>query len=421
MKEKIVLALMVTALVCLVLSGDGNARIKIEITSSQGLMPIAISALDGPYGAEIANIVREDLAYTGLFNSISPDGFTEKPDEKFDLSRWTAIGAEAVLKGSVKLKDKDKIVISATLMDTSDGTALLNKEYEAGASLTRQLAHGLANDVYYRITGQKGVFRTKIAFVAWQKEGKSIYLMDWDGQRIRKTGITATAVFSPHWSSDGSTLAYSALRNGKWGIYVMDFNSSVEKTIYTTRGSLTVGDFFPSGKELAISSTSFGNPDIFRFKIATAELTKLTSSKGIEVSPSVSPDGLTIAFVSDRGGSPQIYLMGASGEAARRLTFDGAYNASPSWSPMADKIAFVGRHEGQNQIFVINPDGTGHKRLTASGVNEDPSFSPDGRFIVFSSSREGERGVYIMRADGEGQKRLTPKGIKAARPRWSPL
>jgi TolB protein len=300
-----------------------------------------------------------------------------------------------------------------------DGKEILRKEYKAAKGLQRPLAHAIANDIYFMLTGEKGVFRSRIAFIADGKGDRSIYIMDWDGNRVSTTGLKGNIILSPRWSKDGSKLVYSSEKNRQWGIYLLDFTNMTNRKIFAAKGTNMAGDFSPEGLDLIISSSKDGTPDLYTVNLKSGNAAKLSSSSGIDVSPAVSPDGKYIAFVSDKGGSPQIYIMRRDGTEVRRITFEGSYNTSPCWSPKGDKIVFSGRR-GTNQIFIVNPDGTELTQITTQGNNEDPSFSPDGRYITFTSDRDGFKGVYIMRSNGAAQKRISPRNMKAYGPRWSP-
>lgn len=398
--------------------GGVGAKVYIDITSPQTQLPIAIQELTGPYGKEISDIIRDDLEFTGFLFPLDRDAFIEQPHQEFDRQNWSVIGAEAVLKGQVEADGK--LTATVYLYDVFEARVILRKKYWTEKTMLRPLAHTIANDIYRELTGRQGIFRTTIAFVAKDKGLHGLYLMDWDGHRIRSLGIKRTAILSPHWSDDSTLLLYSAERKRQWGIYFLDFSKIKEKLIFTSGRTDMAGDFFPGGEEFALSSSRAGTPDIYIYNIPKSRLIRLTSERGIEVSPVVSPDGNTIAFVSDRGGSPQIYTMNKIGYNKKRLTFEGSYNTSPAWSPKGDMLAFSGRYEGKNQIFVIRSDGSEPTMLTKKGNNEDPSFSPDGRFIVFTSDRDGRKGIYIMRVNGEAQRRLTPKDTRAFAPRWSP-
>ncbi|MFI5294788.1 MAG: Tol-Pal system beta propeller repeat protein TolB [Thermodesulfovibrionales bacterium] len=397
---------------------SSEAKIYIDITSpSAKKVPIAIYELSGAGGKEISDVIRDDLVFTGLFTYVDSAAYIEPISQPFDPKNWTPLGVEAVVKGAVR--EDTKLTVSITLYDTSEGKAVLSKEYQAERSLLRQLGHTISNDIYGLLTGRPGVFRTRILFAGERRGEKDLYVMDWDGQRLRKLGLRSSLLLSPHWSADGTRAIYASERSRQWGIYLLDFLKMTEKRIFVSKGTNMAGDFFPKGNSFVFSSTKDGTPDLFTYNIDNGGLKKLTSTHGIEVSPSVSPDGQFIAFVSDRGGTPQIYVMRSDGSEVRRVSFEGNYNTSPCWSPNGDRIAFSGRR-GKNQIFIVKPDGSELTQLTDAGNNEDPSFSPDGRYIAFTSDRDRAKSVYIMRANGESQHRITPKDLRAFGPRWSP-
>lgn len=396
------------------------AKVYIDITSP-GLsrLPIAVQSFSD--GKEISDIVRDDLTFTGLFACIDETAQIERPDQPFSPANWRGLGAELVVKGRVTSPPGRKtmtVVVSAH--DVTSGSEVLKKEYSASSDLLRLLAHSIANDIYTLLTAQQGVFKTKIAFVGEKGGKKELYLMDWDGHRLRGLGVNGGVLLTPRWSSDGTRLLYSAERQRQWGFYLLDMNTMRERSIAFLKGLNMAGNFFPGNREFVFSSSKDGNSDIFTTDINGAHDRKIISSPWIDVSPVVSQDGSSIAFVSNRSGNPHIYVADKDGYGVRRLTFEGTYNTSPAWSPLGDRIAFVGRAGGRNHIFIIKTDGSALTQLTQKGNNEDPSFSPDGRYLVFTSDRDGSKGLYIMRINGEGERRITPKGLKASSPSWSP-
>ena len=396
-----------------------EAKIYIDITSPAfRKVPIAIAELSGPSGREISDIVRDDLDFSGIFLPLDREAFIEPPSQPFQPRNWSVLGADLVVKGTVK-GDKN-IAASVSLYDVVEGREIFRKEYTSETSLLRPLAHTISNDIYREITNTEGVFRTRIAYVVRRSDRDELSITDWDGHRQTLPGVRGAVLLGPRWSRDGSRLIYSSERNRQWGVYLLDFKKLSETRVFSSGGTNLAGDFFPDSDQIVLSSSKEGTPDIYTYSISRSRLVRLTSSRTIDISPVVSPDGGLIAFVSDRHGSPQIFIMDREGHDARRLTFSGSYNTSPAWSPRGDKIVFSGRQGGKNQIFTTNPDGSALTQLTERGNNEDPSFSPDGRFIVYTSDRDGEKSIYIMRSNGEAQKRITPRGVKAFAPRWSP-
>ncbi|TAN41717.1 MAG: Tol-Pal system beta propeller repeat protein TolB [Nitrospirae bacterium] len=387
--------------------------------SSPGVkaLPIAVQNFTG--NKEISDIVQDDLNFTGLFKCVDEAAQIEKPEQPFNAANWKGVGVEVVVKG--KAVNGRELGLSISVYDAANGRELLSKEYSAYPSALRSIAHTVSNDIHKLLTGQQGIFRSRIAFVAERSGRKELHLMDWDGARMHATGVTAGILLTPRWAKSGKKLLYSAERNREWGIYILDMVSMREKSIVALSGTTVAGNFFPNEQDFVFSSSKEGKLKIYVGNTNSMQGRELISSPWIDVSPTVSPDGNNVLFVSNRAGGPQVYISDKNGNGIRRLTFEGNYNTSPVWSPKGDRIAFVRMIGGKNQIFTAKLDGNGLTQLTNIGSNEDPSFSPDGRYIVFTSDRNGPKGIYIMRFNGEGQKNITPKGFKAASPNWSPF
>ncbi len=395
-----------------------HAKVYIDVTSP-GVRKLPIAIQDFTGGKDMSDIIKDDLNFTGLFTCIDPAAQIERPDQPFQPAGWMGIGVEFVVKGKVVSTDRG-LSVTVSAYDVSDGKEILRKEYASSQSLMRLVSHSIANDVYAVLTGQQGIFRTKIAFIGEKGGKREIYLMDWDGRRMQGLKVTGSILLIPHWASDKSKLLYSAERYRQWGLYILDMNTMKERLIVMLRGLNIAGNFFPGNREFIFTSSKDGSPDIYVADAVSVMGRKIISSPWIDVSPSVSADGSSIIFVSNRSGAPQLYIADKDGNGTRRLTFQGSYNTAPAWSPLGDRIVYTSMISGKNQIFTIKPDGTGLMQLTDRGNNEDPSFSPDGRYLVFTSNRDGTKGVYIMRSNGEGLMRITPKSLPASRASWSP-
>ncbi len=378
-----------------------DAKIYIDITSpALRKLPISFN-FAGEKADEIAGIIKNDLEFTGIFYPVEPN----------------IAGAEITAKIDIKA-EAERLSAEVLLIDLIENKEILRKRYEAEKNILRTLAHTISNDIFKVITGQDGVFRTRIAYLMETAGRKGLHLMDWDGyndQMVVSKGFT----FGHSWSQDGEYLLYSSERDRSWSIYSMNLRNNTETMLFSSKGLNLVGGTSHQGN-VAFSSSKDGSPEIYIMDINGSNPKRLTKTIGIDVSPVFSPSGQEIAFVSDRGGSPQIYIMNIDGSKIRRITFEGNYNTSPAWSPDGKWIAYSGRKDGNNQIFIVNLENMELRQLTERGNNESPTFSPDGMFIAFDSDRDGVKGIYIMRVDGAGQKRITPKGVKAMVPRWSP-
>ena len=395
-------------------------KVYIDITSP-GLKMLPIAVQDFPGNKQISDIVKDDLDFTGLFNCLDDSVQIERPDQPFNAASWLGLGAELVVKGRVSFFTANNFLVTVSAYDVSDGREMLKKEYASTTELARTLAHSIANDIYTVLTGQQGIFKTRIAFIADKRGEKELELMDWDGHRVQGTGITSGILMTPHWSPDKTKLLYSAERRRQWGIYLLDIAAMKERGLILMNGLNIAGNFFPDSHEFVFTSSKDLNYGIYVANLGNIHGRKIISSPWIDVSPSVSPDGKSIVFVSNRSGHPQIYIADRDGYALGRLTFQGSYNTSPAWSPKGDKIAYTSMMGGKNQICVIKADGTGLTQLTDRGNNENPSFSPDGRYLTFTSNMDGPKGIYLMRINGEGIVRITPKNLKALNSSWSPM
>jgi TolB protein len=381
-----------------------DAKVYIDITDpALRKLPISISYTGHEEAKEVAEIVKDDMDFTGIFYLIDPD----------------ILGAEITVKIDVAVSEAIKVIRADVLVsDLIKNEEILNKRYTASRDILRTLSHSISNDIFKVITGRDGVFRTKIAYIVNSSDKKWLYIMDWDGYNAVRV-VTKGLTFSQSWSHDGQYLVYSSERDKNWGIYLLDIRKYRETMLFSAKGLNLVGGISPEGR-IAFSSSKDGSPELYVMSLDGSDLKKLTRSFGIDVSPVFSPDGSQIAFVSDRGGSPQIYIMDSDGTRLRRLTFEGSYNTSPVWSPDGKWIAFVGRKDSNNQIFMIKLAGSDLRQLTYNGNNENPTFSPDGMFLAFDSDRDGDKGIYLMSINGERQKRITPKDIRAMNPEWSP-
>lgn len=394
------------------------AKIYIDV-NAPNVKPLPIAIQNFTNGSDITSIITSDLNFTGLFQCISQDAQVERNEQPFNPNSWIPLGVALVVKGHLKISG-DQITLLVNAYDVSERREVFLKEYSASRSLLRPLAHSVSNDIYKILTGQNGIFRTRLAYIIERLNSREIFMSDYDGHRAFSTGIKSGVILKPRWAPNGRFLIYSAERNMRWDIYLLDIDEMKEKRLTTHRGLNMTGNVFPNNTTFLFSTSKDGKSNIYTGDINSTKTSMIIASPWIDVSPDISPDGKTIVFVSNRSGSPQLYLSDKDGSNIRRLTFEGSYNTSPSWSPTSDKIVFTRMINGKQQILTIKADGSSQQILTDRGNNEDPSFSPDGRYIVFSSDREGASGIFIMRENGEGQTRISPRGFKAYAPSWSP-
>lgn len=428
------IAFLVFVGVMAVFASEASAKVYLDINNPGGRrLPIAVPSfivLEGtdPAGAasEMAAVIAGDLKFSGFFEPVPAEKFIEDPRKKaltreeIHFPDWTAVGAEALIKGGIRLAGP-RMEIEIRLFDAVQGRMIVGKKYTGEIRDARRIAHRFSNEVFKAFTGEDGIFDTQIAFVRREKDHSQIFIADYDGANAAPVLSGKEINLKPRWHPDGKRLAYTSYKRRNPDLYEVDVASGREKLLSGYTGLNLGGAWSPKGDSIALTLSRDGNSEIYLLDPLAGSLSRLTQHSAIDVSPAWSPDGSRIAFVSDRSGSPQIYVMDASGENVRRITFEGSYNTSPAWSPRGDKIAFTARRGGAFQIAVVNPDGTDLKILTNNGAShEDPTWSPDGRYLSFSSRRNGRHQINIMPAQpGIAPLAITSKGTNLT-PAWSP-
>ncbi|MBI4125412.1 MAG: Tol-Pal system beta propeller repeat protein TolB [Deltaproteobacteria bacterium] len=406
------------------------ARIYIPIDQpSDKKLPMAITRLvnNGGAGREaetIPAIIQNDLEISSYFQFIPPEAFLESEDsnavtaEAINFDLWTAIEAQALIKGSVE-KAKGRVTVELRLFDPFLKQLLVGKQYRGSEKDLRAMAHRFSDEVMLALTGILGPFNSKITYTAPSKRGnKTIHVMDYDGFNDFQITHPKTISLGSKFSPDGSRVAFTSYASGTPEIYIAELGGRVKQI--TANGATNITPAFsPDGGTIIFSSSVKGDPDIWIMNTAGRMIAQLTNVYGVDISPLFSPDGSRILFSSERVGNLHVQTMDPSGGNITRLTFVGKFNDTPAFSPDGTKIAFCGRDmEGFFDIFVMNADGSYIQRLTrGDGDNTHPSWSADGRFITFASSRAGEA-VYIMRFDGENPAQVS-KGFGSL-PWWGP-
>lgn len=420
------------ALLCAIVPASSRAagRAYIEISGANFKpLPLAISTASGPKepAALLSVTLRDDLAISGLFQLLDPKSFLA--DEKseglaassIEFSKWSAIGADSLVKTAVTGDDK-AIKVEYRLFDVVNQKEALKASFSGRPADARLFAHQWADKLVEFYTGEKGIFRTRLVFVRKTASGKELWQCDFDGRNPVPLTSGGGLNLLPSWNPNGRSVLFTSYRDGSPMLYTVDVGSRAVKAL-PARGDLQTGGVFsPDGKRIAFTMSENGNSDIYVMNADGTGLVNLTNTRETESTPSWSPDSKRLAFVSTRSGDPQLFVMNADGTGAERLTFQGRYNQTPEWSPRGDLIAFTARDERLVfDLFALNVETRKIQRLTQDqGLNEEPTFSPNGRHIVFASTREGGRKrLWIMNADGTNQRLLGLDG-DAYTPAWGP-
>lgn len=369
--------------------------------------------------------LMDNLTFTGYFKVIEPRLYLEDlqsggiTEADIRFKKWTQIGSELLVTGGIQVNG-DILEVEMRLFDTVRGELIVGKRYKGWEKDLPRMVRRFADEIIHSLTGQWGVFDTRIALVSNGTGTKEIFICDYDGSNPVQVTNHNSISMSPAWSSDGNLIAYMSYTTGRPSIHIRDIEGGAGTVIHK-QGLNATPAWYP-GKAMLAATLSFeGDQEIYLLTREGKMTQKLTSQPGIDTSPTWSPDGSRMAFVSNRAGNPQIYIEDVDGGSVRRLTFQGNYNTQPDWSPKGDQIAYSSMEGNQINIYVIKVNGGGPVRLTSgAGRNESPSWSPDGSMIVFSSTREGAPGIFVMTAYGTDQRRLLSLPGAQTDPAWSP-
>jgi len=405
---------------------QAHAQLSIEITGAGAQrIPIAIVPFAGEaaLGSAISGIVRADLERSGLFRGLEVPPLIPHPTEAspVNYAEWRSRLADALVIGSVATRPDGRFEVRFRLFDTVKQTALGGIAYTLSREQARATAHRIADFVYEKLTGERGVFSTRIAYVVKRGNRYELQIADADGVGAETALASFEPIISPAWSPDGRRLAYVSFENKKPVVYVHSLADGKRHVAANFKGSNSAPAWSPDGSRLAVSLSREGGSQIFLINPDGSSLRRLTSSTAIDTEPRYSPDGRWIYFTSDRGGSPQIYRMGATGGEPQRVTFEGGYNVTPRLSPDGKTLAFITRNAGRFQVALLDLANRQVQILTDSDRDESPSFAPNGRMILLATVI-GERGVLsAVSSDGRVKQRLSATAGDVREPAWGPF
>lgn len=392
------------------------------------LMAIEPTTGPGALAAAFQQTLVSDMDFTDLFEFLP---LNRIPSDR-DINGYRSLGVEFLIRSSIDIKG-DQVQAEVRLIDVSRGTQVMGRLYpyvSKGGQPARELAHYSGNDIVEALTGEPGVFRTRILMSCGQRT-KEIYIMDFDGQNVRPLTKDRNLALSPSWSPDGKRLLFTSYKPAVAGgftnpnLYLYDLALNQRRVVSAARGLNTGGTFHPKEDKIAYTFSQKGRPEIYVLDLRTNSRFPITRTQYFSVEPNFSPDGSRITFSSSQTGRPHIYVANGDGTNSKRLTFAGVYNSSPNWSPRGDKIVFAGQENMANNfnIFMVDPSGSNLVRLTdGSQSSENPVFSPDGRHIAFGSNQQGGLyRIYVMTARGTRIRAVSPTSLGPCKqPAWSP-
>ncbi len=410
----------------LLLSLGARAQLTIDITTSGGRqIPIAVTPMagDSAQPQTVSEVISADLGRTGLFRPVNTAGVTPLPTEPSEVNfpDWAGRGAEALVIGKIEPGTEGRVEVRFRLFDVQKQAQLASYSYVVAPAQLRATAHRIADVIYERLTGDKGVFSTKITYVVKKGRRYELQVADADGFNAQSVLASQEPIMSPAWSPDGSRLAYVSFDQKKPVVVVQNLAQGTTRVVANFRGNNSAPAWSPDSRYLAVALSKDGLTQVYRIPANGGEAERLTESSGIDTQPAYSPDGQTIAFTSDRGGSPQIYRMPAGGGPAQRITFEGTYNVGPRYSPDGKSIAFVQREGGRFHISSLEL-ATGQVQVLTDGTLDDsPTFAPNGKMVLYEAQVGGRGQLAAVSGDGRVRQRLTSGAGDVQDPAWGPM
>ncbi len=426
-----------------------NARIVVDVNRGHAdPLPIAITDLLGSeddivsggsvrdYGRRIALVVKADLTRSGLFRSIDSDAFIKSANARAELrnpafNNWKAIGAQALMNGSIALQEDGRLKVEFRLWDVLGSHQMTGLRYFTSPKNWRRIAHLISDAIYKRMTGESGYFDTRVVYISESgpatEKVKRLAIMDQDGHNHVFLTNGKNLVLTPRFSPTAQEITYLSYINENPRVYLYNIDSGKQEILGDFPGMTFAPRFSPDGNKVIMSQAYKGNSDIYVMELRTRKIKRLTKHTAIDTSPSYSPDSRYVTFNSDRGGSQQIYVMDSDGKNIKRISFGKGRYSTPVWSPRGDLIAFTRQYKGKFYIGVMRPDGSGERLLSESYLDEGPTWAPNGRVIMFfrqqpydRKGRGGETQLWTVDLTGYNERQMiTP--LDASDPAWSPL
>lgn len=421
---------LVLSLILLLLPLTGRSALTIEIVGGAAQqIPIAIVPFSQPANPQlssqqdsIATIIGADLRRSGLFRVLETRGVANQPHDIAEVKypEWAALQAQALTIGSIESLPGNRLKVSFRLLDVLKQNQLAGLEYNITPSQLRTTAHRIADVIYQKLTGEIGVFATRITYVTRSNNRYSLQVADADGYSPQTIVASAEPIISPAWAPDGTKLAYVSFEKKKPVIFVQSLVSGQRYVLANFKGNNSAPAWSPDGKQLAIVLTHGANSQVYLINADGTGLQQLTRSNAIDTEPVWSPDGKWVYFTSDRGGAPQIYRVASIGGDAQRVTFEGAYNVSPRFSPDGKSLAYIRQEQGRFRVALQDLASGQVQILSETSKDESPSFAPNGRMILYATSINGKGTLAAVSADGRVKQRLSETGGDVREPAWGP-
>lgn len=415
-----------SVLFLVLLQASAWAQFRVEV-SGVGLtqIPVAIAAFRGEDASsqKISALVQADLERSGQFRGVDTAGSNLDDSSRPDFSSWRQKNADALLTGSVTRLADGRFDVRMHLWDVVRGQDLGAQSKAVFQADLRVAAHEVADYVYEKLTGDKGIFSTRIAYVTKKGSSFNLWVADADGESPQSALASSEPIISPAWSPNGGQLAYVSFEARKPTIYVHEVATGKRHLVANFKGSNSAPAWSPDGKTLALTLSRDGGSQLNLLDVTAAgsQPRRIAQSSSIDTEPVFTADGKTIYFVSDRGGSPQIYRVPVTGGNPERVTFTGTYNISPALSPDGRWLAYVSRVSGAFKLHVMSLSSGNATAITDTIADERPSFSPNSKMLIYATQQQGKEALMTTTLDGKIKARLAGQTGDIREPNWGPF
>lgn len=425
--------------ILLVLAGiavqGAHAELTIVITKgSDQAIPIAIVPFGwngvGPVPFDVAQIVAADLARSGRFKPMDRQDMVSLParGDQIQFEDWRLLKSDFIVVGRLVPGAADQYSVEYEIYNVLTGQRLAGDRVATATATFRAAAHRVADAVFEKLTGVRGAFATRIAYVSVDgrppKQSYQLIVADADGANVHVIASGSEPIMSPSWSPDGMRLAYVSFESRQSAIYVQELRTGARTRASGWSGVNGAPAWSPDGKQLALAlSRRDGNLDVYILTLADpSRLVRVTEDPAIDTEPAWSVDGQSLYFTSDRAGGPQIYKAAASaGAKVKRMTFDSSYNARPRVAPDEHEIAYVTLDGGGYRIGALELKSGVSRVLTNGTLDESPSYAPNGVMLIYASQERGRGVLAIVSTDGKVKESLAADQGEVREPVWGPF